>query len=246
MRNRQTGFTLIELLVVIAIIAILAAILFPVFARARENARRASCSSNLKQIGLAIMQYVQDYDEKYPKYVNVNDQKPDAPDILWTGSASAGYNWLWPAQAYPYIKSVQAFYCPSSPFAGNPINMHYGASALVIRSEAAGSLLIAALQSPASTYMIMDAGTYTMSYTKVATPSNYGYIPGTAAFASGGSAPTTSNGATGDWQKGRHFDGVNMIFADGHVKWLKSMNVAQQAREIVAGRPSNWSLDNTP
>src|SRR4028118_675254 len=65
-RAAHRGFTLIELLVVIAIIAILAAILFPVFSRARENARRASCMSNLKQIGLGVMQYVQDYDERYP------------------------------------------------------------------------------------------------------------------------------------------------------------------------------------
>src|SRR5687767_6194063 len=63
---RKSGFTLIELLVVIAIIAILAAILFPVFARARENARRASCQSNLKQVGLGFVQYTQDYDERYP------------------------------------------------------------------------------------------------------------------------------------------------------------------------------------
>ncbi|HHX40945.1 MAG TPA: DUF1559 domain-containing protein, partial [Armatimonadetes bacterium] len=63
---RRTGFTLIELLVVIAIIAILAAILLPVFARARENARKSTCQSNLKQMGLAVMQYVQDYDEVYP------------------------------------------------------------------------------------------------------------------------------------------------------------------------------------
>src|SRR6218665_2214986 len=70
-KMKRHGFTLIELLVVIAIIAILAAILFPVFARARENARRSACQSNLKQIGLGIMQYTQDYDERYPiRYYN--------------------------------------------------------------------------------------------------------------------------------------------------------------------------------
>ncbi|MDH7569634.1 MAG: prepilin-type N-terminal cleavage/methylation domain-containing protein, partial [Armatimonadota bacterium] len=66
-RRRERGFTLIELLVVIAIIAILAAILFPVFARARENARRSNCASNLKQIGMGIRQYSQDYDERLPR-----------------------------------------------------------------------------------------------------------------------------------------------------------------------------------
>ena len=94
----RSAFTLIELLVVIAIIAILAAILFPVFARARENARRSSCSSNLKQIGLGMLQYTQDYDEKYP--------------ILRTGAPN--YN-NWAGRLQPYIKSKQLFACPSNP-----------------------------------------------------------------------------------------------------------------------------------
>ncbi len=94
MKNIKKGFTLIELLVVIAIIAILAAILFPVFARARENARRASCQSNLKQIGLAMAQYQQDYDEK----TLVVDE-------------NLGIGWFGPLQ--PYIKSEQVFRCPS-------------------------------------------------------------------------------------------------------------------------------------
>ncbi|MBW3636538.1 MAG: DUF1559 domain-containing protein, partial [Armatimonadetes bacterium] len=99
----KKGFTLIELLVVIAIIAILAAILFPVFGRARENARRSSCQSNLKQIGLGMKQYVQDYDEKFP--LAINKAAADATvEELRTG---------WAIQAQPYLKSAQIFQCPS-------------------------------------------------------------------------------------------------------------------------------------
>src|SRR4051812_11103171 len=95
----RRGFTLIELLVVIAIIAILAAILFPVFARARENARRTSCLSNEKQIGLALNMYTQDYDEKLPLYVF-----PDAAQAVL---------YVWSSPLVPYIKSKQVFVCPS-------------------------------------------------------------------------------------------------------------------------------------
>ena len=94
----RSAFTLIELLVVIAIIAILAAILFPAFARARENARRSSCQSNLKQIALGLKQYVQDYDERYP------------PIDGGTGVA-ANPGWAYATQ--PYLKSEQIFQCPS-------------------------------------------------------------------------------------------------------------------------------------
>ena len=92
------AFTLIELLVVIAIIAILAAILFPVFGRARENARRSSCQSNLKQIGLGITQYVQDYDERMPR------------DLITIDSVT----YAWSVMVQPYIKSSQVFACPSN------------------------------------------------------------------------------------------------------------------------------------
>ena len=96
-KNRISAFTLIELLVVIAIIAILAAILFPVFARARENARRSSCLSNLKQIGLGLMQYTQDYDEKYPLGLR------------------GTFGNTWSLDIAPYVKSEQVFRCPSDP-----------------------------------------------------------------------------------------------------------------------------------
>jgi len=124
-RSVHTAFTLIELLVVIAIIAILAAILFPVFARARENARRSSCQSNLKQIGLGILQYTQDYDEKLPSGGIYNlHADPAKADLCvppatrqWcdSGTANGLLSPMWMSTIYPYTKSNQIYYCPSGP-----------------------------------------------------------------------------------------------------------------------------------
>src|ERR1700678_2698978 len=99
----KTAFTLIELLVVIAIIAILAAILFPVFAKVREKARQISCASDLKQIGLATLMYVQDYDESYPcgEY-----QAAGAGNNIGEG---------WAGQIWPYVKATAALKCPDDP-----------------------------------------------------------------------------------------------------------------------------------
>src|SRR5687768_14713521 len=109
------GFTLIELLVVIAIIAILAAILFPVFARARENARRASCQSNLKQIGLAIVQYTQDFDEKMPA-VSTRSCVPSNQLVVgpvrrqdFACTTGGTYHKSWVELIHPYAKSAQLF-----------------------------------------------------------------------------------------------------------------------------------------
>lgn len=123
----RKGFTLIELLVVIAIIAILAAILFPVFARARENARKAACQSNLKQIGLGILQYTQDYDEKFPPMSGDNsaanccwtNQRPDVTAVVKYNLAGVIVNpgasgGAWCDLIYPYVKNSQIFTCPSS------------------------------------------------------------------------------------------------------------------------------------
>jgi prepilin-type N-terminal cleavage/methylation domain-containing protein len=99
-RDRQSGFTLIELLVVIAIIAILAAILFPVFAQARENARKSNCQSNLKQIGTGILMYAQDYDEVLP------------PSYLYLDSAKTQLAW-WEDLLQPYVKNYNVMACPS-------------------------------------------------------------------------------------------------------------------------------------
>src|SRR5687768_2606669 len=111
-RGRPTGFTLIELLVVIAIIAILAAILFPVFAQAREAARKTSCLSNMKQLGTALTMYTQDFDETYPQaYYYKNNT------ATTNGGSSGGYV-TWTVTMSPYIKNVGLFVCPSDPNKG--------------------------------------------------------------------------------------------------------------------------------
>ena len=119
MRTRR-GFTLIELLVVIAIIAILAAILFPVFAKAREKARQAACLSNLKQVGLAIMMYVQDYDERMPIAGAMDHRNASCRFACPTGL---------PPVVMPYVKNFGIFTCPSGPdewLPGGSVAYSYG------------------------------------------------------------------------------------------------------------------------
>ena len=151
--QRKRGFTLIELLVVIAIIAILAAILFPVFAKARENARKANCQSNLKQLGTAAMMYVQDYDETYFSANNA-----PLSYTLPNGAVSGSTNMLWMYQMYPYVKNWQAFNCPSSSTKWVPdaysSSLGYGFNDTYIARQS-----MAALQVPAET-ILFTACTY--------------------------------------------------------------------------------------
>ena len=135
MSSRKCGFTLIELLVVIAIIAILAAILFPVFARAREKARQATCQSNLKQFGLAAIMYSQDYDEVLPGHT----MNPNSTE---------GYPMWWDL-FQPYIKNQQVGACPSA----TGVTLGYGYNVLI---PAHAGMPIGQIGKPAETILISD------------------------------------------------------------------------------------------
>lgn len=214
----RPGFTLIELLVVIAIIAILAAILFPVFARARENARRASCQSNLKQIALGIIQYTQDYDEKYPpSWIKFSDTTPltdtSVPAGNFTvtdGSGSpSGHYQTWMDFIFPYVKSVQVFVCPSALYGTLYPSYGYsgalgGRNASSYGGTAGVPVALASVQRPAECYMLLD---YNSNYSYYAGPVDIGNYARSA-------TSTTSIRVM------PHLEGGNYAFADGHVKWV--------------------------
>jgi len=195
--KRKTGFTLIELLVVIAIIAILAAILFPVFSRARENARRASCQSNLKQIGLAFQQYISDNDDRFPQMGPVLPQT---------------FGWAYFIQ--PYMKSEQVLQCPSEP------NDPPSGANLDARAVGAGFTdyfynANIGFVDPASTPPHPSPWKET-----VATGPSNTILIGDGDFKTGSSTNTDNVNGPPVWAI-RHFDGGNYGFVDGHVKFLK-------------------------
>ena len=232
-KSSAKGFTLIELLVVIAIIAILAAILFPVFARARENARRASCSSNFKQIGIGVMMYVQDHDELYPAAWQPYGASPITQQS----------EWYWIDIIYPYVKSKQVFICPSSD-SSQLLGRNYGANSLMLQLYGNPPFNLAALSAASSTYMAMDSGTYHINPDKVSPARTWEWLPGNGLLDASHCSAVTNPDYNKDCMTGRHFDGVTVAFADGHVKWLKVSKIHEQTLRYKAGQSSDWSPTN--
>lgn len=201
--SHRNGFTLIELLVVIAIIAILASILFPVFARARENARRTSCQNNMKQMTLGMMQYVQDYDEHFGFS---GCGCGDFPAQCGLTDAVDGKSWANMVQ--PYVKSTQVFKCPSDS-RGATFTMSYGPNALLGGSTSASvapstAKSLAAITSSTRTIMWHEAKYSVATYNTIQCHMYWAR------------ALTES-----DVSHDRHLEGTNFSFVDGHVKWYK-------------------------
>jgi len=237
--SRISGFTLIELLVVIAIIAILAAILFPVFARARENARRSSCQSNLKQIGLGITQYTQDYDEKMPMRVYTD------------GPLSYDASGQWPNTLQPYLKSTQIFLCPSARQGvststdGTGLNISYGwnmiggdSVSLAYRPEFY-SKHISMFIRPASVMIVGDSQNKNIVQPPLIATANPYNEDSSSSY-----LQWPCDGSQYNSFSVRHFEGGNILYADGHVKWLLNSVVNANRDDVwgctgqnISGRP---------
>lgn len=222
MKGLRRGFTLIELLVVIAIIAILAAILFPVFAQAREKARTVSCTSNFRQLGTAFMMYLQDYDEMVlPRYQACPSTGPTNPP------SEADQPRLWTATIQPYVKNHQIMVCPTaqnSRYADTWNTRSYvseGYNQTIsgwywLTNLPCGDMILPRLPevyAPTKNVMFADSmsGDLSQGYR--------GYLFGNTGI----NVPYTAT--VGGSYGGRHNEGTNLSFFDGHAKWYKATSL---------------------
>ena len=237
------GFTLIELLVVIAIIAILAAILFPVFAQAREKARQTSCLSNLKQLGTAFTLYEDDWEETLPPIwgdgtgVNTITDTAYPAGNYWTrvnyGGIGTNHWKTWMDAIFPYVKNISLYHCPSAAKGASGYGMNWGVGFVPDYDNYYFTfdrrvMALAQIKNTAQTVVISD-GVVVQEAVGIATEIEIG-APALWAW---------KYGYSGD--KGAHISGFNYNFADGHAKYYKK---GAGPLEGMTEATVSWGLDN--
>ncbi len=230
-QNVRRGFTLIELLVVIAIIAILASILFPVFAQAREKARQATCASNLKQVGTSMNMYVQDYDEVFP----INDGASNTPAYYtqpynaraFTAASQNSRSSVPATTLQPYLKNWKVYECPST-----SINAAFLTAALAAGQQEykisyayngqLANSTAAVINAPSSCILFWEPGKYSIRNYFIATPTlaqtvvphpTYGGTATCALYVPAIPVPSVFV----------HGQGANYLYVDGHVRWVSAL-----------------------
>ena len=228
---KRYGFTLIELLVVIAIIAILAAILFPVFAQAREKARQTSCLSNCKQIGTGVLLYLDDSDGKFPPigYQKATFGTPDSNGpynklgLMYADDAAGTWGFavvFWPEFIYPYVKNVDMFVCPSYKTKcpkTNRLNCGYGMNCCIMAKNAKGvkvPISKAKIPNLAETVYISDTSMKDgQGYTLTLAETYPGYVDT--------SLRLSGSKFIKNWDGLRHNEGAVFTMCDGHAAYFK-------------------------
>ena len=262
---RLRAFTLIELLVVIAVISILAAILLPVYATARERARQTTCLSNQHQLGLALLMYTQDSDERYPNGINkVADTDSSDYYQIWPGEG-------WAGQCAMYVKAPNVFTCPDDPTRGTgPLNtpVSYGYN-INLAGEPGASIDLSTVTNPTRTVALFEVAGVTANVTDPLEGSRSGGVAGTNFSASangldnrlyaqktgvtledntyatgylGGRVPPDPVQTQFVYALGRHSGGANYLLTDGHVHWIQGDHISSGTSASL----STCNQDNTP
>lgn len=258
MQRKSKGFTLIELLVVIAIIAILAAILFPVFAQAREAARKSTCVSNLKQIGAAAIMYATDNDGlvlRVASSVSAIDKNVLGEPVPTRGYAEAYY---WQTLWLPYTKNSQIFFCPSgdrnfrnapryvNTSGGMPIREIWGQyginyEGLCKSRDPHRRIGLDTVVEPASTFMALDSWSVSLAVDGADNPLRFF---GSGAVGSGNDVGIGFNLPKGDPRRGdRHQEQVNVLYCDGHVKGIKGTALIPMVPSGAYSPFTNYKMD---